>query len=150
MDLIIPSSVERVIPDWFAQRLKDVDPALCTYFNKIRQRWVIDRCTREDSTLHADHTYCSRTNVMLVQGDEGEYMPLCDQVLDKLKASDTWTQYGSAEGLINHLQSLDDANQAKLRRERKENTEHVTRENRVTLNKAASLADTVTGNEFKK
>lgn len=147
MSLLTLSTTERIVPDWFLRRLKDIDPALKVYFNPMRQRWVIDRCTRDDANLHSDHTYCLSTNVMVVQDDAG-YMPLCDQVLDKLKAADVWTQFGGAANLERHLQALDDANQAKLRRDRKENTEHVTRDNRVTLNQAASLVDTVTGYEF--
>jgi hypothetical protein len=149
MSLITPSTTERIVPDWFRRRLKEIDPALKVYFNPIKQRWIIDRCTRDDANLHDDHTYCMSTNVMVVQDDD-KYMPLCDVVLDKIKASDVWAQFGNAQNFERYLQKLDDANQEKLRKDRRENTIHVTKDNRVTLNKAQSLLDTVTGYELDK
>jgi hypothetical protein len=93
--LIVPSSC-RTVPAWFAQRLKDADRNLITYFNPMRNRWIIDRCTRTD--LHDTHTNeCPKTNVMILATEDGGYFPLCDEALDRILSMDAWRAAGSYE-----------------------------------------------------
>jgi hypothetical protein len=99
MDLILPRNIDRLVPDWFSTRLKDTDPNLIVYFNEHRGRWIVDRCTRDGVMSSIGHTHdatCPRTNVIVVH-DEGKYMPLCDAVIDQIRAMDTWSTDGSLE-----------------------------------------------------
>lgn len=72
----------------FVTRMTSLDRFLLVYWNKFRARWVIDRYTCE--TDHQHHPGCPRVNVHLVQGDNGEYHPLNDRVLDYLRKGDMW------------------------------------------------------------
>jgi hypothetical protein len=99
MELLLPVNTVRLVPDWFSTRLKDTDPNLIVYFNEIKQRWIIDRCSRDgvmSSNAHTHDSTCPRTNVIVVN-DEGEYMPLCDEVIDKIRSMDAWSNDGSLE-----------------------------------------------------
>jgi hypothetical protein len=94
MNLILPSNVERVVPDWFQARLKDTDPNLIVNWNRFHHRWVIDRCSRDGEFSSVPHTHdasCPRSNVMVVQDDNGHYMPLCDAVIDQIRSKDAWS-----------------------------------------------------------
>jgi hypothetical protein len=80
------------VPAWFKARLFDTDPNLVVYFNPFKQRWVIDR--KAENGLN--------TNVMIVQSEDGEFMPLSDSTLDRIKSMDAWKQYGSYEAFHRH------------------------------------------------
>jgi hypothetical protein len=111
MDLIVPSSA-RSVPAWFAQRLKDADRNLITYFNPMRNRWIIDRCTRMD--MHDTHTNdCPKTNVMILQDEAGEYFPLCDAALDRILSIDAWRSAGSYEQFQRNRMAMEAADAAK-------------------------------------
>jgi hypothetical protein len=101
MNLILPTNTERVVPDWFAKALYSTDPNLIVYFNPLKQRWIIDRCTRDGEFKTIPHTHdgtCPKTNVMVVSDPETkDYMPLCDQVLDFIRSRDAWSNYGSLD-----------------------------------------------------
>lgn len=99
MNLFLPKDVERVVPPWFTAALRETDPNLMVYFNPMKKRWTIDRCTRGGVHNAGEHTHtneCPRTNVTVVQ-DEGQYMPLCQAVIDDLRSRDAWTKHGSLE-----------------------------------------------------
>lgn len=146
--LILPNHMaqanSRVVPEWFAKSMHDIDPSLIVFFNPLRQRWVIDRCTAggEFKTSNHPHTpECPRTNVRIVQGEGGEYMPLCDDVLTWLRAHDTWSQHSSAEQFVTVLRNKDEEYQNKLREERRDNTHHRTLDGKRQLQKAKNLMD---------
>ena len=80
------------LPDWFARGLKDLDPSLVCYLNPFKNRWVVDRKAENGQT----------TNVMVVQSEEGEFMPLTDNTLERIKSMDAWKQYGSYEAFHRH------------------------------------------------
>lgn len=99
----LPAGFVRTVPDWFASQLRSLDPNLVCYFNPHKQRYIIDRCTRGGIHNAAAHTHtpeCPKTNVMVVQ-DEGQYMPLCEKVLDELRSMDSWS-HGSVEQFTLH------------------------------------------------
>lgn len=105
--LLLPPGVERSVPDWFSSQLRALDPNLIVYFNPLKQRWVIDRCTRggiHNAALHAHTPECPRTNVMVVKDGE-QYMPLCEAVLDDLRSQDSW-KHGSEEQFILHHDNI--------------------------------------------
>jgi hypothetical protein len=115
MDLILPRNVVRLVPDWFLTRLKDTDPNLIVYFNELKNRWIIDRCTRDGVMASAAHTHdatCPRTNVIVVN-DEGKYMPLCDAVIDTIRAMDTWSTDRSLEKYKARNAAMEAAEKAK-------------------------------------
>lgn len=102
--LLLPPGVERSVPDWFASQLRALDPNLIVYFNPLKQRWVIDRCTRggvHNAALHEHTPACPRTNVMVVKDGE-RYMPLCEAVLDDLRSQDSWATHETVEQFVLH------------------------------------------------
>jgi hypothetical protein len=99
MELLLPANMVRLVPEWFSTQLKDTDPNLIVYFNEFKNRWIIDRCSRDGvmfSIAHKHEPTCPRTNVLVVN-DEGHYMPLCSAVIDTIRAMDTWSNDGSLE-----------------------------------------------------
>ena len=88
-----------IVPDWFEKSLKTIDPNLIVYFNPHRGKWIIDRCCRDGEMKSVPHQHtpaCPKTNVTVVQ-DQGQFMPLCQKVLDDLKAMDAWKDNKSVE-----------------------------------------------------
>lgn len=91
--IILPKSyyeAERTPDPDFVRRMEAVDRKLLVYWNRFRMCWVIDRYTCE--TDHKHNTECPRVNVRIVQGDDGEYHPLNDSVLDWLRKADMWNR----------------------------------------------------------
>jgi hypothetical protein len=144
--MMIPASAafSKEVPDWFLRAMRDIDPALIVYWNPIRKRFILDRCTAAGVHSAADHTHtpeCPRTNVKIVQGVDGEFMPLCESVLEWLRKNDTWNNHGSAEMFVGALATQDAQYQQKLAAERRDNTHRTTLENRRQLLKMKHLAD---------
>lgn len=142
--LLVPKHIanDRVVPDWFLIALRDIDPSLIVFFNPIRARWVLDRCTLGGEHGISDHTHsneCPRTNVKIIQSETGEYLPLSNEVLDWLRAHDTWNQHSSVEQFLTILNNQGTEYQEKLRKERREYTHHRTTDNRRQLAKAFHL-----------
>lgn len=145
-NLIIPRHLaqDRIIPPWFTTGLKGIDPSLIVYWNHLRGRWIIDRCTAAGEKHTANHTHspeCPTTNVKVVQDEAGDYMPLCQDVLDWFRANDRWNQTASTEQLITELRNKDEAYQAKLKQDRRDNTHHVTMDHKRQLLKMKHLMD---------
>lgn len=104
----LPVGFERSVPDWFASQLRALDPNLICYFNAHKQRYIIDRCTRggvHNAALHTHTPECPKTNVMVVQ-DEGQYMPLCDAVLNGLRGMDSWNHKTADQFILHHDNAL--------------------------------------------
>jgi hypothetical protein len=143
--LFLPNSMRneaRAVPEWFATALRDIDPSLIVYFNHIRQRWILDRCTAAGEHHVANHQHtpeCPRTNVKVIQGEGGEYMPLGTDVLDWLRAHDTWNQHSSADRFIKILSNQDEDYKEKLKAQRRDNTHHRTLDGKRQLLKAFHL-----------
>jgi hypothetical protein len=105
--LFLPKGLERSVPDSFASQIRALDPNLIVYFNPMKQRWVVDRCTRggaRNAALHEHTPECPRTNVMVVRDGE-QYMPLCEAVLDDLRAADSW-KHSTVEQFILHHDNI--------------------------------------------
>lgn len=145
-NLIIPHYLanSRTAPEWFKTSLYDIDPSLIVYFNHMRGRWIIDRCTAGGEKHTANHTHnpsCPTTNVKVVQDEAGDYSPLGTDVLDWLRAHDTWNQTKTADQLVIELRNKDEAYQAKLKEDRRDNTHHRTMDNKRQLLKMKHLMD---------
>ncbi len=136
--LIIPHHVaqDRHIPEWFSKGLHDIDPSLIVYWNHLRGRWIIDRCTAAGEKHTANHQHgpeCPTTNVKVVQDEAGEYMPLCQDVLDWFREHELWDEATTIDQHLLNLRNKDKAYQAKLKQERRDNTRHATRSNKRQL-----------------
>ena len=145
-NLFIPEHLKqsRDVPDWFRIALHEIDPSLIVYYNPLRCRWIIDRCTAggEHGTANHQHTpECPRTNVKVVQDEVGNYMPLCDDILDWLRAHDTWSQHSTSEQFITVLANQDLDYKEKLRAIRRANTRHATLDGKIQIQKAKNLID---------
>lgn len=145
--LLLPNHMRnesRNVPEWFATAMREIDPSLIVYFNVIRQRWILDRCTAAGEFHVANHQHtpeCPRTNVKVIQGEGGEYMPLGTDVLDWLRAHDTWNQHSSKDQFVTILGNQDGDYQERLRAVRRANTRHATLDGKIQLRKAKNLID---------
>lgn len=117
------------VPDWFLTRLKDTDPNLIVYFNPFRQRFVIDR--KVDGQAN--------TNVMIVQAEDGEFMPLTDNTIDRIRSMDAWSKHGSYEAYHRHNINLAAEDAAKTEAEIKENYRLASIDDKAQLNQAFNL-----------
>ena len=149
-NLILPPSVfnQRTAPEWFTKALKDIDWRLMVYFNHMRGRWIIDRCTKgvtaENLGAGLPHEHdngCPRTNVLVVRGPDNSYHPLGQDVIDWFKANDVGNRYDKAEDLVCDLTAKDDANKEKMRLERKDNTRHHTLDHKRQLLQIKHIID---------
>lgn len=96
MSLILMDPVDAPeIPKWFLDRLRDTDAGLVIYWNRFKRRFVVDRCINMDPHTHS--ATCERSNVLIVESDEGTYMPPCDRVIDKIRSMDAWTNFKNLE-----------------------------------------------------
>lgn len=137
MDLIVPSSA-RSVPAWFSQRLKDADRNLIVYFNPMRNRWIIDRCTRTD--MHDTHTNdCPKTNVMILHGEDGEYLPLCEAAIDRILSIDAWRDAGSYEQFQRNRMKMEAEDAAKREASIDTMYREASLDNKRQLNEALTL-----------
>lgn len=148
-NLILPPSVfqQRTAPEWFTKALKDIDWRLIVYFNHMRGRWIVDRCTKgvtADILNGLPHTHdngCPRTNVLVVRGPNQEYHDLGQDVIEWFKANDVGSKYDKAQHLLADLTAKEEANREKMRLDRKDNTHHRTLDHKRQLLKMKALAD---------
>lgn len=146
MRLILPESMDApTIPDSFLHRMHDIDPGLVIYWNRFRNRFVIDRCPHKPA--HTAGAHCARVNVMIVDDGEGGYMGPCDRVLDKLKSMDSWTNFGGngaedlavAERARRQREITKEEWEAKRKEQAREGYKEATRDNRVQINEVRHL-----------
>jgi len=149
-NLILPPSCfhQRTAPEWFLRELKAIDWRLIVYWNHMRERWIVDRCTKGITAAdllgggqHAHDNECPRTNVLVVRGPQQEYHPLGQDVIDWFRANDVGTKHVSAEHLIIDLTTKEQAESERLRLTRKDNTHHATLDGKRQLLKMKHLID---------
>ena len=87
MSIILTGNDAQTVPQWFRDRLRHIDPALICYWNRMREVFVIDRCTKGQDCLKSDHSFCERTNVMI-------FPHIGEQVLNDLQSRDAWNRFG--------------------------------------------------------
>jgi len=139
-NLITLGPVTRTVPDWIARQLRDTDPNLIVYFNEHRDRWIIDRCTRDGEMKSTPHTHtsaCPKTNVMILE-DEGAYMPLCDEAINKIRSMDTW-KFRSYENYHRDNANRAAADAEDRKRKIKESYREASLDNKRQLNEAYTL-----------
>lgn len=117
------------VPDWFLRLLKDTDPQLVVYFNPFKQRFMIDRQVPGQVN----------TNVMVVQAENGEYMPLTENTIERLRSIDAWRNYGSFEAMHRHHLQLEAEDAAKREAEIRENYRLAGLDDKIQLNRAHTL-----------
>jgi hypothetical protein len=143
-NLFVPAHMmdKRGVPRYFTEGLRAIDPALIVYWNPLRARFVIDRCTAAGVHHIADHQHtpeCPRTNVKIVQDEAGQYRPLARDILQWLREHDTWAQHNSSQDFIAALNKECEEYNEKLRLERKDNTRAHTMDNKRQLLRAYHL-----------
>ena len=117
------------IPKWFLARLKDADPALIVYFNPFQRRYVIDRVVPGQVN----------TNVMVVQAENGEYMDLSDNVIDRVLSMDAWREFGSYEAFHRHNIQKEVESQSKLEKQVKDSYHEAAVDDKIQLHRAYDL-----------
>ena len=99
--------------------LRDIDAGLVIYWNRFKNRFVIDRCINPDP--HTHDARCERANVLMVEDEEHGYMTPNDRVLDKIKAMDAWKNYGTLENQRRAREKAKAEHDAKVREDVREN-----------------------------
>ena len=117
------------VPSWFLSRLKDADPQLVVYFNPFKQRWMIDRQLPGKVN----------TNVMVVQAENGDFMELSDNTIDRLLSMDSWKKHGSYEAFHRHNVQLEVEAKAKIDAEIRENYRLAALDDKIQLHRAYDL-----------
>ena len=96
MNLILPENMDAPsIPESFLSRLRSTDANLVIYWNRFKNRFIIDRCTNPD--IHQHDASCVRTNVLVVESPDGGYMGPNDRVIDQIRGMDAWSKFGTIE-----------------------------------------------------
>ena len=92
--IVVGDAIDRVASPDFIRRLREFDPDLTVFWHKPKQRWIIEQCI-EHLAPTAEHAHvCRRVYVLLVQGDNREYLGLdhADRIFEKLRLIDTRRQ----------------------------------------------------------
>lgn len=131
---IILTDSDSGIPGWFRRSLHDIDPALVVYHNPFRNKFVIDRCTRDDASLHDNHLRCPKVNVT-------EFQHIGTKALDDLKASDLWQKHGSIENFRRANTNMEADWKEKNQREQREVYENVARDDKRQIQKIVNEMD---------
>jgi hypothetical protein len=134
------NSSMRIAPASFVRALFILDPALCTYFNPMKERWTIDRCTRPDSSsgLHKCDFTCRKSHVMFIETPDGQYREPGDDVIGALMAMDMW-KHGSAENMTAAVAAKEAEDEAKREAAIADAYDHAGKENKIQLRKAFHL-----------
>lgn len=117
------------VPASFERLLRDTDPNLVAYFNPFKRRFVIDRNVEGQQA----------TNVMIVQSEDGEFMPLTDNTIDRVRSMDAWSKFGSYEAFHRHNIQMAAEDEAKRKAEIKENYRLAGLDDKIQLNRAHTL-----------
>jgi hypothetical protein len=130
IELISSNDLHDAAPESFVQRLLSFDKDLYVTWNKNKNRWVIEQCIEHHSGRREhDHT-CKRIYVWLVQDSEGDMMPLCDRVFDKLGEMRKFTdQFGDGPKSIERFLKFTEECQAKLDSTRDRKMREMARDN---------------------
>lgn len=144
MDLWLPTPESAPeIPKWFLRQLREIDKGLVIYWNRFRGRFIIDRCIHANEHIGECTVSCERTNVMIVESQEGGYMPPNERVIEKIKSIDAWTKYGAGEaGLMRQRKERENAkaeHDQKQIEDAKDNYKRAMLEDRAQINKARHL-----------
>jgi hypothetical protein len=139
--LILPRNCGRTVPEWFSQKLRDLDTKLYVVWNPNIDRWIIARCLRPECAL-SEHKQdeCGATLVMRVESEHfGGYSPLGEHVISKLYEMDTWRKYGSHENLVRVTEAEEARQKEKIAQDQKEDIQHCSRDNRRQMNQLHHL-----------
>jgi hypothetical protein len=113
----------------FLKQLKSVDSELVCYWNKFKGCWMIDRRTEGGQT----------TNVLTCTSEDGEALPLNDNLLDRLRSMDSWKKHGTYEAFHRfNIQQEVEAN-AKIEADIRENYRLAGLDDKIQLNRAHTL-----------
>ena len=138
MKLMLPESMDApTIPESFIRGLKDIDSGLVIYWNRFKNRFVIDRCINPDPHTHT--AQCQRANVLIVEDPEHNFMMPSEFTLDRIKAMDAWTNYGTLENQRRTRENAKADHDAKVKEEIRENYKHAMLDDKPQMLKALHL-----------
>lgn len=139
MKIILPESMDApTISASFLAGLHNIDPALVIYWNRFKQRFIIDRCIR-GSECFSHGPSCERANVLIVETPEGLFMMPSDWTLDRIKAMDAWTNYGTLENQRRTRENAKADWNAKRHEESREAFREAALDNKAQVNEALTL-----------
>lgn len=140
MNIILPESMDApTIPETFMRGLRALDPALVIYWNRFKHRFVVDRCILGHD-VHGPS--CQRANVLIVETPEGLFMMPNDWTLDKIKAMDAWTNYGTLENQRRTRENAKADWDAKRHEATREAFKEAAIDNKSQINEALTLIKT--------
>jgi hypothetical protein len=144
--LVVPQHLveDRTPDEAFVKRLKAAfGPELHVEWNPKRQRWVIEQCIAHSGPIGVHTHLCNRVYVWLVRGDDNEYMPLCERVIEKLREMETYRKYGTGEAaLARFVQESKDFDKEQAYKQKvaaQEQMKYARTHNRTTWNKFWTL-----------
>ena len=115
--------------EWFLTALHDVDPALDCIFNVQRQRWVVVRDVAG-----------TQTHVRTIETPEGQYQPLCDEVIEWLKRRDMWEK--SLEQLARAMDDEEERQRAGIKDSIKSTFHDAAMDDKLQIKRAINFGDT--------
>lgn len=118
-----------MIPEWFKKLLFDTDPQLVCYWNPFKGCHMIDRKVEGEPN----------TNVLVCKADNGDALPLNENIIDRVRSLDAWKKFGSYEAFHAHNQNMEAEDAAKREAEIKENYRLASLDDKVQLNRAHTL-----------
>lgn len=137
MNVILPESMDApTIPESFLRGLRNIDPALVIYWNRFKNRFVIDRCIMQHDVHNSS---CQRANVLIVETPEGIYMTPNDWTLDRIKAMDAWTKHGTLQNQRRERENAKADWDAKRHQATREAFKEAALDNKAQVNEALTL-----------
>ena len=118
-----------MIPDWFKKLLFDTDPNLVVYWNPFKGCHMIDRRVEGEPNTH----------VLTCKADNGDLLPLNENIIDRLRSLDVWKKFGSYEAFHAHNLNMEAEAAQKAEAEIKENYRLASLDDKVQLNRAHTL-----------
>lgn len=116
----------------FLERLKNLDPQLVVYWNPYKGCWMIDR--KIDGQVN--------TNVLVCKADNGDALPLNDNIIDRLQSMDAWKEYGTYEAFHAANLAREAEAKAKINTEIRENYRLAAIDDKRQLHRAYDLIKT--------
>jgi hypothetical protein len=109
--------------------IRAYDPALLVGWDSSACRWSLLRVSRGGYHF-----------VGVIETGTHEYRPLDMSVLEDLARWDTWKGAKSANEFVKQVEDEEEAHEAKVARDFRDDLRHATRDNRRTLGRLKSLA----------
>jgi len=118
-----------MVPDWFKKLLFDTDPDLIIYWNPFKACWIVDRKVEGEVN----------TTVLVCKADNGDALPLNENIIDRIRSMDAWKKHGSYEAYHAHNVNLAAEDEAKRNAEIRENYRLAALDDKIQMNRVHTL-----------